>query len=221
MHLERMQHATDRSAAGTDLVSDGAVLNCAIVMRSGWAVRWHETEKGTRQIINLYLPGEIFGQHVNFYRRAIHTVTALTEVEIARVGPDDIVDTYRRYPRLAAGFDWTAARSINVLSERNVSLGARRADSRVLHFLLEVYVRLLAIGDVQDNGYKMLMTQGQVGEVCGLSSVHTNRTIAQLQKDGLIEWGRNRVAFPDMSQAVAACEFDDRFLAPFQTRLQA
>lgn len=217
--LESLQGETLTHARDYHLVRDGDLLECAIVVRAGWALRWHETADGTRQIINLYLPGEIFGQHVNFYRRAIHTVTALTDIEVARIGPEAILETYRTFPRLAAGFDWTAARSINILSERNVSLGARRADSRVLHFLLEVYLRLMATGDVDEDGYRMPLTQAMVGEVCGMSAVHTNRTMRELIRAGLLDWRRDRVRFPDLQAAVAACEFDDRFLAPFQTRL--
>ncbi|MEM9013082.1 MAG: Crp/Fnr family transcriptional regulator [Pseudomonadota bacterium] len=218
--FEAAQNDRAEYAAGDDIVRDDDLLRHAVIIRKGWAMRWHATAGGTRQIINVYVPGEIYGLHINFYRHAMHNLTALTEVELARIGPEQILDIYRTYPILAAGLDWSSARSVNVLSERNISLGARRASSRILHLLLEIYLRLMAVGETEADGFAMPLTQQQLADICGLSIVHTNRTLRALVRAKLIALSRARVTFPDFDAAMAACEFDGRFLAPLKLRMR-
>jgi hypothetical protein len=54
-------------------------------------------------------------------------------------------------------------------------VGQRDARSRIAHLLLEILTRLRLIDRVKDNSFRLPMTQTQLGEAVGLTSVHVNR----------------------------------------------
>ena len=66
-------------------------------------------------------------------------------------------------------------------------LGAMRATERMAHLLLEIYHRLASVNLARDYRFDLLLTQEQLSDVLGLSTVHINRTLQSLRREGLIE----------------------------------
>jgi CRP/FNR family transcriptional regulator len=119
---------------------------------------------------------------------------------------------------LASGLDWMSVRHSNILSEHKVSLGARTAAQRILHFLLELWVRLEQVGLANGKGFELELTQEQIGDCMGLSTVHVNRSLSRLSKENLVRLDKGTVTFPQVSRSVSFADFDDRFLMEFETR---
>ena len=206
-HLER----------GDCLLKEGNDFECSYIIRAGWIMSYKITSQGRRQIVSIYLPGDFLGLHVNFIRRSILSYDALTKVEVALVEPMRIIEIHQRFPILASGLDWSAVRHLNILSEHNVSLGARSSEARLLHLYLELWCRLMLVGEASAQGFEMRLTQEQTGDVLGLTPVHINRTIKKLSKDGLIEVEKRHVTFPDVRKAIHKADFDAAFLQAFRT----
>ncbi len=57
---------------------------------------------------------------------------------------------------------------------------------RLAHLLCELHARLDAVGLVAQDSYALPMTQEDLGDVLGLSSVHMNRTLQALRDDGVV-----------------------------------
>ena len=216
--FEQLQVNRIALARGEEFVRDGEDFRVSFLIREGWAIKYKLTKAGRRQIIGVSLPGDFIGLHINFQRRSIYSVAALTEMDVAVIEPIRILDVYQRYPVLASGLDWMTVRSFNILSEHNVSLGARPASQRILHFLLELWCRLIVVGQADTDGFKLLMTQEQISDTMGLSLVHTNKNLKKLQREGLIVNKANFISFPDKQRAVEYADFDERFLEDFQAR---
>ncbi len=216
--FEGLQNNRAQLKPDEKIIADGEEFTASFLIRKGWAMRWHVTPLGRRQIIKIYLPGDFIGLHVNFRRSAVHNVSALTNVELAAIEPTRILDIYRNYPILAAGLDWSAVRSFNIISEHNISLGARPARQRILHLFLELWCRMLLIEEADDDSFDFPLTQSQIADICGLSLVHTNKSIQHLRRSGLIVFGKGRLQFPDIDAAVEFCDFDARFLGEFRTK---
>jgi DNA-binding transcriptional regulator LsrR (DeoR family) len=58
------------------------------------------------------------------------------------------------------------------------------------------------------------MTQAEMGEALGLSTVHINRTIQQLRKRKLIAMGQGVATILDAAGLEAVASFDGRYLRP-------
>jgi CRP-like cAMP-binding protein len=75
----------------------------------------------------------------------------------------------------------------SIFREWIANIGRRDARTRVAHLLCEFSLRLKVAGLGEQTGYEMPMTQEQLGDATGLTSVHINRTLKGLEADGLIE----------------------------------
>ena len=67
-----------------------------------------------------------------------------------------------------------------------VGLGRRDAYGRIAHLLCELLVRLRAVELVEDHAFTLPVTQAELGDAFGLSTVHVNRVLQDLRRDSLI-----------------------------------
>lgn len=214
--FESMQNNRATYSKNEAMIEEGEEYRCCFALRSGWAMSYRVTLSGRRQILSIYLPGDFIGLHINFHRRAVYTVSALTKVETALIEPMRLIEIHQRWPVLAAGLDWSSVRTSNILSEHNISLGARTAQERILHFYLELWCRLMLVGEASSDGFHMRMTQEQVANALGLSVVHVNKSLKSLCKQGLLSIKGRMVDVPDVKAAVRMADFDAAFLDTFR-----
>ena len=99
-----------------------------------------------------------------------------------------------------------------VLRQWVVNIGARQADTRVAHLLVELLFRLRMVGLATDKGYALPLSQEKLGECTGLSAVHVNRVITRLRKSGLVTFQRHRVAVEDLDGLCQMAGFDPGYL---------
>ena len=80
------------------------------------------------------------------------------------------------------------------------------------HLVCELFVRLQSVGQTDGNSFSLPLTQAELGDMLGLSTVHVNRTIQELRRDGLLTWNRDRVVIEDWDRLCAVAQFDPAFL---------
>ncbi len=66
------------------------------------------------------------------------------------------------------------------------TLGRMQARERLAHFLCELRDRLEPIGLMQNHSYELPITQEDLGDAFGMTTVHVNRTLQELRSEGLI-----------------------------------
>ena len=213
--LETMQVNRASVSKGDEFIHDGEPMRVTFLVRHGWVIRYRITPAGRRLIIGVSLPGDFIGLHVNFIHSSIFSAAALTNASLALIEPVRLLEIHRRFPVLASGLDWMTMRHANILSEHKVSLGARTAAQRILHFLLELWVRLEQVGLADAKGFELELTQEQIGDCMGLSTVHVNRSLSRLGKENLLRIDKGAVTFPQLSRSISFADFDERFLLEF------
>ncbi|WP_322988408.1 Crp/Fnr family transcriptional regulator [Hoeflea sp.] len=216
-YLETMQINQAVVEKGDEFIHDGEHMRVTFLVRRGWIIRFKITPAGRRLIIGISLPGDFIGLHINFNHSSIYSASALTRASLALIEPVRILEIHRRFPVLASGLDWMTMRHSNILSEHKISLGARTAAQRILHFLLELWTRLEQVGMASAKGFDLELTQEQIGDCMGLSTVHVNRSLNRLGKEKLVKIDKGFVSFPHVSDAISFADFDDRFLTEFST----
>lgn len=197
---------------GAYLVRDGeAPLLCAVLL-SGFAFRQKLTSQGARQIVSLHIPGEPLDFQNLFLQTADHNVQALTRVEAAMVPREAIRSLVRTCPGIANAVLVYVLIEASIFREWILNIGRRDARSRLAHLLCEFAVRLDAQNLAEPDGYDLPMTQEQLGDALGLTSVHVNRTIKSLENDGLIRRERRRISFPSWEALREIADFNSRYL---------
>jgi len=214
-YLETMQVNQATVGKGDEFIADGELLRATYLVRRGWVIRYKITPAGRRLIIGVSLPGDFIGLHLNFNHSSIYSAAALTTTSLALIEPVRILEIHRRFPVLASGLDWMTVRHANILSEHKVSLGARTAAQRILHFLLELWIRLEQVGLADAKGFELELTQEQIGDCMGLSTVHVNRSLSRLCKENLLKMEKGVVTFPEIARSTSFADFDERFLMEF------
>ncbi|WP_298089574.1 Crp/Fnr family transcriptional regulator [uncultured Sphingomonas sp.] len=209
--LVEIATAPRRFRAGIDLVSEGVRTDAVFVVTEGWACRYKMTRDGARQITGLVVPGDVCNldsfmlSQVNF---GVRTLTAGSAVGLPR---ERVQALAAERSAIARAFTWFTIVENAVLSEWALSLGRQTARERLARLLCELAMRLGGTsGDAPS--YELPVTQEQLADALGLTSVHVNRTLQQLRADGLVAIEARRVTLPDLAALRRVGDFDGAYL---------
>lgn len=177
----------------------------------GVLMRYRSLEDGRRQIVNFMFPGDLAGLQGAFEEPASHTVETLIESRLCVFKRSNFSDLIVQHPRLGYDLVWLAAKEERALEEHIVALGQRSARERLTYLAVWLLDRALATGvSADDNVLHLSITQNQIADMLGLSLVHTNRTVRQLEREGLVIWKNREIMVPDMDRACEFAQFERR-----------
>ena len=190
---------------------DKASHSC--VLLSGFAVRHKIVGGGYRQICAIHMKGEIVDLQNSVLGTADHSVQMLTTGQIAMIPRDEIVRIAFERPAVGRAMWYDTLVDGSIFREWIANVGRRDARTRVAHLLCEFALRLKVAELGDEVGYQLPMTQEQLGDATGLTSVHINRTIKQLEAEGLIERVSPRsITIGDWKKLADAGDFDSHYL---------
>jgi len=199
-------------AANRDFVRLGEHVDRACLIVSGLAGRFGQTRNGERLITALHIPGDMADLHSVPLPNAATALNALTDTVIYRVPHRDLHALGRRFPMLAEAFWRDCMVDAAILSEWAVRNGRLPARARIAHLICELS-RRVAVGTSADGArFPWPLSQIQLADVTGLTSVHANRMLRELREEGAAHiWGR-QVEILDWKRLCAIGEFDDQYL---------
>ena len=209
-----------RSVSGTiktvgprqDLVREGDRPSACCLILEGFAYRYELTHDGKRQIFSFHIPGDIPDLQSLHLDVMDHSLSALSACKVMFIPHETVRDLIRRCPRIGDAFWRDTLIDGAVFREWMLCLGRREAYGHMAHLLCELYVRLTAVGLTNGHEYAMPLTQAELGDALGLSTVHVNRTVQELRGEGLIAMRAGSVVILDWDRLREAGEFDPTYL---------
>lgn len=195
-----------------DIISQGASPDRVHIILSGWAARYSIVRDGSRRITAFLLPGDFCDIHGTVLATMDHSILAITDCEVAHVPADLIEEITRSTPVLTRALWRSTLIDEAILRQWLVNAGRMDALKTVGHLLCEMHARMKLIGLVEDGRLDLPMTQEELGDATGLTSVHVNRTLRDLRQQGLLTLGRGELHIPDVPALAKACEFDPQYL---------
>ena len=210
--LDRLHTRRRKFVAGRDLVLQGQSDQAAYILAEGWVCSYKLLRDGSRQVIDVQVPGDFLGLRSVLFRTADHNIEPITPVEASEVLAIDLLDAFSSTPRLATAVLWAASRDEAMVVEHLVDIGRRSALERTAHFLLEMGARLKLVGLGTAEGYACPLSQHVLSDALGLSAVHVNRVLRELREAGLVTFHKGKVTFLDFDGLVAVAEFDRSYL---------
>lgn len=210
--LDELLETRISGAAGSLLVSEKQIDSDAHVLLSGWAFRFRVFEDGRRQISRLFLPGDFIGLHSGLLGIPEQPIAALTNVQLAKFNVHNFVDRLQSSPGLWLSVLWSDSRDRLIAEERIASIGRRSAYQRIAHIFIELYMRLELIGAASDDVFTSPLTQDHWADLLGLTSIHVNRTLRQLKRDGLISIRGRTIRLLSRQRLATVADFDPRYL---------
>ena len=106
---------------------------------------------------------------------------------------DTVRNLIRRCPRIGDAFWRETLIDASIFREWMLNQGRREAYGRIAHLLCELYVRLRSAGLTNGHAYELPLTQAELGDALGISTVHVNRTL-QAGSVTVLDWERLKEA---------------------------
>lgn len=200
-------------AKSRDVVVSGGHSDCVYFNHDGWLARYKILHRGSRQIMDFVLPGQIFGLPACVFHQAPYSVLAITDASVSAIPFDMIDNVFERDPALAKALFWSAVQEAAILGEHLVDTGRRSACERVSHLLLELFVRLNRARGAGEMTFSIPLTQELIADALGLTTVHVNRTLRALREDRLIAVDRRSVTILDFEALSLMSDFERSYLA--------
>ena len=197
---------------GKDIIAEGYEYKALHVVESGFAIRYKLLHNGKRQIVNVILPGDIIGFPACFFEYAVFSVMAVGKMSLHYIPLDAFTALCLKRANIATALLWFAAREAAIYAEHVIDTGRREPLERLAHFLLEMHVRLQAVGCASENSFAMPLSQEGIGDAVGLSAPHVNRMLAELRNEGLIAMSGHEVQILDMAALQILGEFRSAYL---------
>ncbi len=180
-----------------DIVHEGDPPRHLNLILDGWAYRYKSLPDGRRQISAFLIPGDMCDLRMTIVREMDHSIAALTPLRVAEIPGDSLAELIANSARLERALAWNAIVEEAIAREWITNLGRRQAIERISHLLCELYVRLAAVGLTNGASFDCPVTQEQLGDATGLTTVHVNRTVQAIRDQGLIVWKGRNLAIPD------------------------
>lgn len=196
----------------TYLLREGQTpVRCGMVLE-GFAFRQKLTADGNREIVSVLIPGDFIDLQNLYLAQADHDVQALTRLTIAEFSLVSLRDLAHDRPAVRRALWVDCLIESSIYREWLLNIGRRPAPARLAHLLCEFHIRLQAAGLGTDAGYELPMTQEQLGDAVGLTSVHVNRVLKTLERQGLIRRAGRHIDVTDWERLQSAAHFNKRYL---------
>ncbi|GJE62158.1 Crp/Fnr family transcriptional regulator [Methylobacterium trifolii] len=198
--------------ARTDLLRQGETPAVAHILLTGHTCRFRTLRDGRRQILAILVPGDLCDLEAVLGARADYGVSALTACTVGEIPCRRLADDTDAAMRAAL---WRhLLQDAAIAREWLVGMGRRNAQERLAHLFCELRVRLEAVGLAGTDFYETRITQVELADALGLTSVHVNRTLQELREAGLIRLANGRLTILDVPALERLAGFDPAYLRP-------
>jgi CRP-like cAMP-binding protein len=194
------------------IVREGDKPQHCCVMVSGFAFRHKVAGNGGRQIFSIHMKGDLADLQNSLLGTADHNLQALTHVEAAMVPVEAVQEIAFNRPAIGRAMWYETLVDASIFREWTLNVGRRDARTRAAHMLCEFALRLEYAGLGERCNYELPMTQEQLADALGITSVHTNRTLMGLGEDGLIARHKKSVQIVDWTGLIEVGDFDPAYL---------
>lgn len=212
--LNALPNQIVRVAPNAPIVTENEPSRFYHVLTDGFAACSRMLPGNRRQIIAFLVSGDACDLHAVSGGRTLHSVTALMPCTVTRLPIPEVLALIETSPRIAHAFWLDAIGQSSVLAEWIANVGRRTGAERVAHLICEIFTRLRRIGLARPQGFEWPVTQVQLGDATGLSTVHVNRILRDLKTTNLLTLYGNSVVIENFAALKAFCGFDETYLNP-------
>ncbi|MXO97343.1 helix-turn-helix domain-containing protein [Erythrobacter aquimaris] len=181
---------------GHRLIARGDVCNCSTMLVEGFMLRTLESED-RRYGVSFHVPGDFVDLHCFALKRLDHNIDCVGPTTIAQVPHSAIAEIMKNRPHLARLFWFSTMLDAAMHREWIMKLEQLTAPKRIAHIFAEIWRRLEMVELGFADGFETPLRQADLADMCGATSIHTNRALADLRNKGIADFQRGEVRIPD------------------------
>jgi len=194
------------------IVEAGKPVDISTFLLEGIMSRFIEDRKGLRQLVSIHVPGEFVDLHAYPMHELDHSVGTLTAATVAIVPHQALKAILAPQPDLTRKLWFSTLIDASLHRAWLFRVGRLDAVGRVAHFLCEMNFRLIAVGLSDGHKFVLALTQADIAEICGLTTVHINRVLRQLREAGLCQMHASLVEIADPAALARRGDFNPDYL---------
>lgn len=194
------------------VVREGARATHSCLLISGFAYRQKLTKQGLRSILAVQMSGDLVDLQNSLLVVADHSVQALTRAEVAYIPREAILDIAFRFPNIGMAMWYDTLVDASIFREWVHNIARRSGPTRIAHLICEFGLRLEAVGLGSRVNYQLPMTQEQLGDAVGLTPVHVNRCLTELQESGLLTRSVREISVGNWTALARFADFKSGYL---------
>jgi CRP-like cAMP-binding protein len=198
--------------ADHDVVREHERPTFITLLLDGFLCRYKIVADGKRQILSFHIPGDIPDLQSLHLTASDHNLCAFARSRLAVISHASMHLFLAEHPTLASLFWRDTLIDAAIFREWMTSIGRRPSFARIAHLMCELIVRMRAVGLAEDHRVKLPLTQTDIGDALGISTVHVNRTLQELRHKGLIRYDKGELIALDWERLKDAGEFDQSYL---------
>jgi CRP-like cAMP-binding protein len=198
--------------AHVDIVLEHAYTDHSILLLSGFTARYSTLSDGRRQITEINVAGDFVDLHSLLMKQMDHGVVTLTPCIIAHAPHSRLRKLTEDHGHLTRLLWLDTIIDAAIHRQWLVAMGRRSGLGHLAHLVCELFTRLSAVGLNEGQTFHMPLTQTVLSDALGLSTVHVNRLIAELRREGLVRWTNPEIEILDWPRLAQIAEFDPTYL---------
>lgn len=209
--LSRLEDRPRAIRRGTVLMDEQMRGEELFVVQQGMLMCYVLLDDGSRQIVRFLFPGDLFALSALIYGRSPDTVVAVSNAVVCPFDRSQIGGLATDHPRLLSLILVLNQIERVITTDRLAGLGRTSARARVATLLLSLRGQMRQAGMDVGASFAPGLTQEEMGDAIGLTAVHVNRMLRQLEDEALIKREGGRVHLLDEARLVREARYIDRF----------
>ena len=197
------------------LFQEGETAYTLYTLFDGWLILFKILDNGKRQILRFLLPGDFFGFQVSGIGPAgvhMHSSQTLMKSTLCAFPTIQLRSMMEKQPQLAIRLAEMEMHDMTLCQHHLIGTGRKNARESIAFLLLELFYRVRL---QMQNGYDEVtesiifpLTQEDIGDAVGLTSVHVNRILKEMGAKGWIHCQSKRLTILDEEALIEIGQFD-------------
>ena len=209
--LEGLVERTENFDGERLLVERGDFCDFSTVLIDGFMLRTIR-EGDARSVVGFQVAGDFVDLHAFALKRLDHDLVTIGRGTLGIVPHERLQQVMRDEPHLARLFWFATLLDAAIHREWIHKHTQLRAMGRVAHVLAELWYRLRMIGKGNSKGFQTPLKQIDLAQMCGISVIHTSRSLTALKDAGCAEFRRGLVIILDGEKLKKVARFDPTYL---------
>jgi CRP-like cAMP-binding protein len=184
---------------GEQVVREWEKSEMVYMLEMGWAARTRCMDDGRRQIISIFLPGDLFAVKSMLITEQPDAIECLTPVEARSIHHGRLRELVETHASIAMRVIFQLGEDERRLHNWVIGLGRGDAEERLALMLLDLHGRLTNLGLATNGEYHLPMKQREIGDHLGLTVIHVNRVLRRLREAGQVTIARGRVKIENLA----------------------
>jgi CRP-like cAMP-binding protein len=215
---EREKDILEDSISGVEQFDDGQCLlhrgelcDRSSILVEGFILRTI-TENDRRYIVGIQVPGDFVDLHGFALKRLDHDIVTIGPARVGFVPHIKLQALMRDEPHLSRLFWFSTLLDAALHRQWVLKLEQLKANRRLAHLLAEIWKRLEMVGLAGASGYRTPLTQIDLADACGTTTVHMNRAVGDLRRREIADFRRGIVQCDDRRALEGYGDFNPTYL---------